>query len=355
MAFHIWVKSTLPIAFFGYAAFANIQLFTGEIDAPDLEGFLTGEITQEIDTLYAANLPHRDPSVGLIGALRYALLNEGRDGVVVGQAGWLYTDEEFRPLDEAPFTEVIAWMAAAEAQLAAVGSDLIILPLPGKLDIARDMSPAPDQALRIEGDYDAFLARLAEAGLTALDTRPVFLASDAPFFRTDTHWTAESAASVARHLAETGLLEPGEAAFAKVAQYPLSFSGDLVSFVTTETLAPLIGLAPETVTPYLAVAEAAAEAGALDLFGTSGPAPLALVGTSYSANPNWSFAEALKLALRQDVLNYAEEGFGPLVPMQAFLERLDPAAPPPVVIWEFPVRYLSDPKLMPEPTEAGNA
>ena len=97
-------------------------------------------------------------------------------------------------------------------------------------------------------------------------------------------------------------------------------------------------------------------AGAFDLFGTDTPASIALVGTSYSANPRWSFEAALKLALQEDVINHAEEGQGPVAPMHAFLERVDPVAPPPVVIWEFPVRYLSDPDLMKVVMqESGNA
>ena len=35
-----------------------------------------------------------------------------------------------------------------------------------------------------------------------------------------------------------------------------------------------------------------------------------LVGTSYSANPNWNFVGALKEALHSDVVNYAEDGHG---------------------------------------------
>jgi alginate O-acetyltransferase complex protein AlgJ len=73
---------------------------------------------------------------------------------------------------------------------------------------------------------------------------------------------------------------------------------------------------------------------------------MVLVGTSYSANPNWSFVEALKLALSQDILNYAVEGQGPIAPMQTYLQQLDPVDAPPVVIWEFPIRYLSDPDLL---------
>ena len=72
----------------------------------------------------------------------------------------------------------------------------------------------------------------------------------------------------------------------------------------------------------------------------------------YSANPTFSFAEALKLALGRDVLNLAVEGQGPARPMLDYLASDDfRTAPPKVVIWEFPVRYLTDPALWGGPTK----
>ncbi len=49
--------------------------------------------------------------------------------------------------------------------------------------------------------------------------------------------------------------------------------------------------------------------------------PVALIGTSYSANPNWNFVGALKEALRSDVVNYAEDGHGPILPMLTYLKK----------------------------------
>ncbi|MGH8464554.1 MAG: alginate O-acetyltransferase AlgX-related protein, partial [Pseudomonas sp.] len=69
--------------------------------------------------------------------------------------------------------------------------------------------------------------------------------------------------------------------------------------------------------------------------------PVALVGTSYSANPHWNFLGALQQALRSDVVNYAEDGHGPLLPMLKYLQSdAFKASAPQVLIWEFPERYL---------------
>ncbi|MCY1242397.1 putative alginate O-acetylase AlgJ [compost metagenome] len=90
--------------------------------------------------------------------------------------------------------------------------------------------------------------------------------------------------------------------------------------------------------------------------------PVALIGTSYSANPNWNFVGALKQALNSDVVNYAEDGHGPILPMLSYLKSdAFKNSPPQVLIWEFPERYLpvnneigdADPQWVAELKQAG--
>ena len=349
-------KLLLPLAFFGYAGFANVTLFLSDVDRPDVAGFFQGAFTKEVDTLYRANLPHREPAVGWIGAARYVLLNEGRSGVVAGDEGWLFTSEETRTFDPeaASVAEALQWIAEVDTLLTAMGSTLIVVPVPKKLAITD-----PD-ALHDAIDTHAWtMEALAAADIATVDITEVLARLDQPYFRTDTHWTAEGAAAAAEAVAASGHVPLGTTAFNRQDSQQVTFTGDLVSFVTSDTLAPAVGLPQEIVTPYLANPVDTGGTGAvLDLFGSSGPAPAVLVGTSYSANPNWSFVEALKLSLGHDILNYAQEGRGPIVPMRDFLEQVDRDAPPPFVIWEFPVRFLSDPALMDMTTpdsEGGNA
>jgi alginate O-acetyltransferase complex protein AlgJ len=76
------------------------------------------------------------------------------------------------------------------------------------------------------------------------------------------------------------------------------------------------------------------------LFGES-TIPVTLVGTSYSANPLWNFEGALKEALGADVLNVANQGEGPVVPMRDYLTGAEfRDAPPDLVIWEIPERFI---------------
>ena len=70
---------------------------------------------------------------------------------------------------------------------------------------------------------------------------------------------------------------------------------------------------------------------------------IALVGTSYSANALWSFEPQLKGALGADIVNYAEEGHGPIEPMRSFMAKLEAGSiSVKTVIWQVLLRYLDD-------------
>lgn len=83
--------------------------------------------------------------------------------------------------------------------------------------------------------------------------------------------------------------------------------------------------------------------------------PVALVGTSYSANPNWNFVGALKEALRSDVVSYAEDGHGPVLPMLSYLKSdAFKNSPPQVLIWEFPNDICRSITISATPTRSGS-
>lgn len=343
----VYIKALLPLAFFGYAGAANLVLLTGSDSGLDgVAGFWNGKLTQQIDALYRDNLPHKDPAIGWIGAARYLVLDEGRPGVVVGRDGTLFTSEEFRSVAastqayEQSLDEVLRTAEVLKAQ----GVELVVAPLPAKVDLLERQSPDSVVSDELEALYHQFVADLAYAGVPVIDTRPALSELDHPFLTTDTHWTPDGAGAVARLIADSGVLPLGETAFAVETDATARFVGDLVTYVTSDALAPRIGLVPEEVVPYRAVAEAQI-GGVVDIFGGGDVSDtLDLVGTSYSANPNWSFAEALKLSLARDVINYAEEGQGPFAPMRSYLDARNPLDNAEQVLWEIPVRYLTEPR-----------
>lgn len=327
-------RYALPAAFLAYATVASVTALSRADHIPGWDGLLTGRTTAAIDSTLKTETPHRNLAIGLIGAARFALVGEGRDGVIAGHDRWLFTAEEARP--SLPLAPALAEFAAIRDRLADRGTRLIVLPLPAKIDIHADHADNPALSARMAQLYNDLLIGLAREGIPAIAARPAL--RTAGFLQTDTHWSIEGAAAVAQAVADSHLIRAGDTPMQRRNGPEKEITGDLVSYVTTSDIAPLIGLAPERLHPFTVTAPAT---DATDIFGTS-DTPLALVGTSYSANPDWSFPDALKLALDTDLINHAAEGHGPVKPMQDFLTTEES---PETLIWEFPIRYLTDPEL----------
>ena len=76
-------RYVLPVAFFGYAAVFNLEYarFPDPDEVPLDVTALRGALTARMDEVYRQSLPHRDPAIGVMGALRYVTVGEGRKGV----------------------------------------------------------------------------------------------------------------------------------------------------------------------------------------------------------------------------------------------------------------------------------
>jgi alginate O-acetyltransferase complex protein AlgJ len=118
------------------------------------------------------------------------------------------------------------------------------------------------------------------------------------------------------------------------------YKGDLTNFLPLDPLFSNLLPKPDDLQQRSTnPADAGGESG--DALFADNSVAVGLVGTSYSANPNWNFAGALKQALHADVVNYAEDGHGPILPMLKYLQTdAFKSSPPQVLIWEFPERYL---------------
>ena len=162
------------------------------------------------------------------------------------------------------------------------------------------------------------------------------------FLRTDTHWTplgAELAArAVADDLQRRKLWQGGALNYQTRRVGSETHRGDLMRFLPLDPYFAAMQPAAEPLEQR--VTEQAGEGGG-DLFGDSAP-QVALVGTSYSANPKWNFPGALRQALGADLYNYAEDGHGPLVPMLRLLAGGEEETRGlKLVLWEVPERYLT--------------
>jgi alginate O-acetyltransferase complex protein AlgJ len=348
----------LPTVVFGYAAYSNSMMLAArgaraeaqQIGTVSVSGMLDGEVTRDLDALYKKELPHRDASVGLAGNARFALLGTGRRGVVVGRQGWLFTNEEFKPVDRNDIADAVRHIAGVKARLDAKGIELVILPLPAKSDVYSSQLPNRLQSDVMQSAYAEFLPALRAVGLHVVDARGALLAQKKRgnvFLKSDTHWSPAGARAASEAAAAAigsfGLLpEPRQVAV--IPEPPVSIWGDLTKFITLPEYAASVGIEPESVALFRTKMQSTETK--LDLFGADAAVPVMLVGTSYSANENWSFADYLRQSLSADVVNAAKEGLGPGVPM---LELLDSdvlnSDPPKIIVWEFPVRYIGGANL----------
>lgn len=282
---------------------------------------------------FEQSLPTYDGAVDLWAALRWGLLNEPASGAIAGRDGWLFTAEEFTA-PKAP-RDLPYELQRAAATLAANDITLLPIVIPDKARMQANRLPRGRSAA-FSSRYDRVLEDITTAGLKAIDLRPVLAAADS-FMRTDSHWSPQGAQRVAQLIAAQLPivdLPKTEVQTQIKGEYP--FDGDLLTFVNTGRFRPIVGPHPEPITSYETIV---AETGGLF---DEAQVPVVLVGTSFSAKPDFHFDGFLKQALQTDVLNLSRVGQGPFAPMDSYLTDLGTLTPPPsLVIWEIPERYLS--------------
>ncbi|AFG36730.1 alginate O-acetyltransferase AlgX-related protein [Spirochaeta africana] len=312
---------------------------------------LTGQITAAFQQEFEQEHPLREQLIGVWGSLRFALFREGAAGVVVGSRGWLFSAEEFVVLadqqqEAARIRRTAEYAAEVQAALQRYGTELVVVPLPAKARVHREWLGRHRFPRVAEPRYQLLLDELQQRSLARVDARAVLqrqaVHQEPPFLRTDTHWSPDGAAAVAavtagvvREVAGAGLQEREyRVEFGET----VSYRGDLQNFIPLGPFRGRLQPRPDRL-PELEVQ--AGPAPALGLFDAAAVS-VVLVGTSYSAGEQWGFQAFLQQELQAEVLNLAMEGRGPFHPMQEYLasDTLR-EAPPAVVIWEIPERYIA--------------
>lgn len=332
---------------------------------------LNGRWTKAVETHYDEEFPIKRLGTNLWAALDFKLFNEGRPGVVLGRDQWLYSDEEFNPIvnEELNLQGNYALVEGVRQTLKEKGVKLVMAIVPAKVRLYPEHLGEVKPASIHANLYEDFHHRVAADKILAPDLlKPLQQAKQngqQVFLRTDTHWTPEGAEVAANTLAKTIAdkfpLSGEPQRFVTTSAEKVTHKGDLRLFLPLDPLFENLMPAQEPLQKRNTVAAGDQPAGDDALFANS-EVPVALIGTSYSANPNWNFVGALKQALHSDVVNYAEDGHGPILPMLSYLKSDDfKNSPPQVLIWEFPERYLpvnneigdADPQWVAELKQAG--
>lgn len=334
----------LLLSVLGLSLVVKITDFQARNDPSLLRGEWVGQLEDFVD----ANVFIKQFAVNFWAALDLVVFHEGRKGVVVGKDGWLYSDEEFYQGENAnaAVQNNIAYIADVHKQLLSAQIQLVVVLVPAKADVYPQFLDREKPTAFMQQLYQTIAATLLDRVSNVVDLRNAYQlqAVDSPvFLRTDTHWTphgAELAAASVATLVDSlsAELNPKQFETQRMAQVP--YLGDLSRFLP---LTPYFSrLLPEQDLFYPRQTQAVGDADPnMGLFGDDA-SEVVLIGTSYSANPNWNFTGALQQSMQVDVVNYAEEGVGPIVPMVNYLASEDyRQAAPKMIIWEVPVRYIA--------------
>ncbi|MHA7774462.1 alginate O-acetyltransferase AlgX-related protein [Roseibium sp. M-1] len=336
----------------GFAFTTSFAMFS-DIDWKNNDGtpsaFLKGKVALDLENSYKDELFFRDISINLYNVVSLGLFGEAKKGALVGDDGWLYSTEEFSWTKDSP-QNLKAALAAVETTnetFAQHGTKLVVALLPTKAEIYSEHLGSLRWPKVHHPLYDEVRGELQDHSVLTPELRAPLMdakAKEQVFLKTDTHWTVEGAEVVARNLVPVTLAETlPSAELTMEPQKKTSHSGDLLKFVKLGSIMPSLAYPDETVQPIL-VRAAVGDVDSLLDESDEEPVPVALAGTSYSANTLWSFESHLRNTLQTDVLNVAEEGKGPFDPMSAYLKKLEDGELeyPKLVIWEMPIRYLDD-------------
>lgn len=300
--------------------------------------FGNGSAQRIYEKRFERNFPHSKSMAQGWAALKLHLLGEVADGAILGREGVLFTAEEFtKPADT---VDLQTELEQTIAHLRPAGIELIPLLIPDK---ARMMASAlrHNRSAPFDTRYDRALASLRSFVPNSPDLRPA-LSADGSFLTTDTHWSPAGAKQTANTIAALvrSHLDTKEAFVTRELRHD-TFVGDLEIFVDTGRWRHITGPTQGTIPRYETLrinAEIDDTGGLFDDVAI----PVVLIGTSFSAKPDFHFEGFLKSALQSDVLNLAQIGQGPFAPMRDYLAELDQYnAPPKVILWEIPERYIT--------------
>ncbi|PDT80357.1 hypothetical protein [Sinorhizobium sp. BJ1] len=351
---HLPACSMLLLFLYGVFAFVHFwnsaDLAEHRRERPSVSDIVQGREALAVEAVYKDVFPIRDFSTGLLNAISFGIFDEARGGLIKGSDGWLFTDEEFSwDLKSAGAIERHLKLAAdATAKLRQSGIEPILLLLPEKADVYRDKLGHVEPPASRQHYYADIRRRLLEIGGVEIpDLQQAFVRArkgGAVFMQSDTHWTVEGA-GIAAHLVADVLIKDARLRhqdFAIKRESPISHMGDLYKFAKFSAFAPLF---PQPGDPLVQLTAVPAEVSLDVLFEEETAPEVAIVGSSYSANPKWSFEAQLRAYARADVVNFAEEGKGPFAPMESFLQsKLSEQKQLKYVVWEMPLRYFDETK-----------
>ena len=328
----------------GAPATMALSYFTDFSLDEKVKRILEGKAAEEVEKNFSEDSELLQSLADYYRYMRHILFEEGSPGVQVGTPPWLFTSEEWvreTKVADQILAQNLAEVVTTVQQLRQQDIDVLIALVPDKSRIIADQT-SHQRDLHMLERYDRIRLTLLRKGIFTPDLRPALqnLPPGQAFFRQDTHWTPIGAGAVARSLArEVAWHNPGlifQSHYKLVGWQNQHHQGDLGKFLPeSQRLKPELSKLPQ-------IAVLSKNDTSTDTLLGENPSRIVLMGTSFSANKRWAFADHLRLSLQSDVLNIAEEGQGVFLPIRQLLgENYFARIKPELLIWEIPERYLS--------------
>ncbi len=319
-----------------------LQQTLSNIETPTTKNLLRGKWPLQFETSFRETLPINTANRGLWGRAEYALFHQGRKGVIIGTKEWLFTNEEFScPRHAAKnLADNLAFIENTRKILTKKNTHLAIVLIPAKSRVLTEnfnINNLPPCRKNLYTDIRSSLIKKDIAVTELLSVMQSSSSQKSLYLKTDTHWSptgAQLSAQVTSKLIHTKFKNLGLHIdhFSSQAKDVKTIKGDLTVYM------PGISFPSELFTSY--ISNVSTTETTQDLFRNAVPL-VTLVGTSYSANPDWNFEGFLKESLKTDIINMADQGLGPLVVMDKYLQDSTwKKSPPRLIIWEIPERYL---------------
>ncbi|MCL1079024.1 hypothetical protein D5R81_13705 [Parashewanella spongiae] len=276
-------------------------------------------------------------------AVNFVVFNEGQSGVVIGKNGWLFTAEEFdnTPQHALEIQNRLNTITNTQAQLQQQGIQIIVVVLPSKARVYSEYltKPLPKFA---KSRYQYFTDWLSQHQVPNISLLPVLNQqnSQETFVKNDTHWSPVGAKLSARYIAAElknrfNDLNWHSHRFITKTLEGKPYRGDLLNYLPLEPYFSFLGGQISALNQERT--QSMDEIGLFDDI----EYPVAIVGTSYSAKPEWNFVGALQQYSGLNILDMSQNGKGPFMPMAEFIKSEELKRHPlKLVIWEIPERYI---------------
>lgn len=302
-----------------------------------------GDLAYQFTHEFTDQLIIKKTAVALWRAITYGMFNTGDKKIIVGNDGWLFSEEEFIEYQN-PHNEInhkLNIIMAVNEYFKSKDIQLIVTIIPSKARIYKDKLGRFQFPKHADFLYDMFHNALIKNNIMTPNLVSLFNSeknNTQLFLKQDTHWTPEGAlltagmvASIAKHI------DFPKIKFQTILKDKIPYEPDLKKYVSTGFFEKLIEPEKDHYIPHITKSVE----NKTDLFGDE-ILPIVLIGTSYSAIQKWNFEGALKTELQADVLNAAMEGKGPMQPMANYLSNND-FNNTKLVIWEIPERFITKP------------